>query len=431
MSKFQIILISVFIIFIIAGVVGFATFKGGGTTTELPAITIWGTFPASVFDQYVGKLNVSKSQALKITYTQISEASFDKTFIEALARGKGPDAILVSQDLLHKHEDKVIPIPFTVLSQRDFQNTFIKQAELYLTSNGSLALPFIVDPLIMYWNRDSFTNAGIAKPPVFWDEFNTLNTKLTQKDVNSNIRKSAIAMGEFNNISHARELLGTLFLQSGNPVAYRNSSNALVSALGSGTYNGLASSIPALNFFTQFSDPSSQNYSWNRSLPTSRSSFLSGNLATYFGFASEIKDLRDKNPNIDFDAAPLPQARLGKNRATYGLMYGFSIVRSAADANATFSVLNQLLTTDALNEMIVLSYLPPVRRDMLAVGSNDAYMSIFYDSALISKGWLDTNKIESNKIFQKITESVTSGKKPASDALQSGSDEFDILLRNI
>ncbi len=431
MSKFQVILISIFVLCIVAGVVAFATFKGSSSSTELPAITVWGTFPSSLFDQYVSKLNVSRSQALKITYTQISEVSFDRTFIEALARGKGPDAILVSQDLLHKHEDKVIPIPYSVLPQRDFQNTFIQQAELYLTANGSIALPFIVDPLIMYWNRDTFTNAGIAKPPIFWDEFNNLNAKITLKDVNSNIRRSAIAMGEFNNISHAREILGTLFLQSGNPVTYRDSSNSVTSALGNNNFVGLTTSVPALNFFTQFSDPSNANYSWNRSLPISKSSFLSGNLATYFGFASEIKDLRTKNPNIDFDAAPLPQARQGKNRATYGMMYGFSIVRSTADANATFSVLNELLTPQALTEMIILSYLPPVRRDILSAGSNDAYMSIFYDSALISKGWLDTNKTESNKIFQQITESVTSGRRGATEALQNGSDEFDISLKNI
>jgi ABC-type glycerol-3-phosphate transport system substrate-binding protein len=431
MSKFQIILTSIFVVCIIAGVVAFSKFKGGISSTELPAITVWGTFPSSLFDQYISKLNIGRAQQLRISYTQIPEGGFDRTFIEALARGQGPDAILIPQDLLHKHEDKVFPIPYTVMSQRDFQNTFIKQAELYLTTNGSLAVPFVVDPLIMYWNRDSFTNAGIAVPPKYWDEFTSLNTKLTQKDVNSNIRKSAIAMGEFSNILHAREILGTLFLQAGNPVTFRDATNSVLSALGSQNYQGLSTSVPALDFFTQFSDPSNPNYSWNRSLPNSRSSFLSGNLATYIGFASEISDLRQKNPNIDFDAAALPQARQGKNRATYGNMYGFSVVRSTKDANATFTVLSQIITTDALFEMRNLSYLPPVRRDMLSLGSTDPYMSIFYDSALISKGWLDTNKAQSNSIFQNITEAVTSGRKTTSEALRGGSDEFDISLKNI
>lgn len=432
MSKFQIILTSIFVLFIIIGVILFATYKGSSSQTALPSITIWGTFPESLFTKYISKLNISRAEALSVDYVEISESNFDKAFIEALARGLGPDAVLVSQDMLHKHEDKVIPIPFSVLSQRDFQNTYIEQAELYLKSDGVLALPFLLDPLVMYWNRDTFTNAGVAVFPKFWDEFSGIGQKINQKDANSNVRKSVLSLGEFNNISHAREILGTLFLQAGNPVTYRETdSQSMASALGNRGYVGTASSLPALNFFTKFSDPRNADYSWNRSLPNSKSFFLSGNLATYIGFASELTDIRQKNPNIDFDVAPLPQARGGKNRATFGSLYGFSIVRSSKDANAAYSVLSQLLMPTALTELVAMSYLPPVRRDMIASGSTDPYLSIFYDSALISKGWLDTDKVESERIFRDIVESVSSGRKDATQALQEGSDEFDVSLKNI
>jgi ABC-type glycerol-3-phosphate transport system substrate-binding protein len=439
MSKFQIILTGIFVVCIIGGVIAFATYKGSSTDTKLPAITIWGTFPSEKFTQFVNNVSMASTQQLNITYTQISEANFDKTFIEALARGQGPDAVLLPQDMLHKHEDKVVMIPYSLLTQRTFLDTYIRQAELYLGKNGILALPFVVDPLVMYWNRDSFTNAGIASYPKYWDEFTDLNTKLTVKDVNSNIRKSAIAMGEFGNIFHAREILGTLLLQTGNPVTYRDpnsgESSFLISAIGNTNYQGTKTSLPALNFFTQFSNPRDANYSWNRSLPNSKNFFLSGNLATYFGFASEINDIRAKNPNIDFDIAPIPQIRQkvnsSSNRATYGMMYGFSIVRSSKDVNSALTVLQILLNPKALSEMISLSYLPPVRKDMISQGIDDPYLSIFYDSALISKGWLDTNKVESNRIFQSIVESVTSGRKTAVDALQNGSNEFNISLGNI
>ncbi len=436
MSKFQIITTALFIIFIVAGLIAFATFRGKNSQNMLPAISIWGTLPSNLIDQYVNKINISRSEALKINYTEIKEADFDKTFVEALARGQGPDAILIPQDLIHRHEDKIIPIPYTVFSERDFRNTFIEQSELYLNKNGILALPFIVNPLVMYWNRDSFTNAGIATYPRYWDEFTALSTKLTVKDVNSNIRKSVIALGEFANINHAREILGTLFLQSGNPVTFKETStdgnlSIVSSALGDRNYRGSVTSLPALNFFTKFSNPSNPDYSWNRSLPNSKSSFLSGNLATYFGFASEINDIRQKNPNMDFDISPLPQIRGGKYRSTYALMYGFSIVRSAVDTNSTYTIISTLLAPESLKDMIELSYLPPVRRDMIATGSTDPYLSIFFDSALISKSWLDTDKAESYMIFQDMVESVTSGKRIPSQAIQQGSDEFDISLKKI
>ncbi len=174
MSKFQVTITALFIIFIIAGVTLFATYKGNSSSTETATINIWGTFPSSVFDQYISKINSTRSSQLRVDYTQVSESSFDKTFIEALARGKGPDAILVNQDSLYRHADKIIPIPFDTLPQRNFQDTFIQQSELYIAQSGILALPSVVDPIVMYWNRDSFTNAGISTYPKFWDEFTKL-----------------------------------------------------------------------------------------------------------------------------------------------------------------------------------------------------------------------------------------------------------------
>lgn len=431
MSKFQLIIIAVFVVGIIAGVVVFATQKSTNSSDELPNIAIWGTFSSAMFNRYVSEVNLNRTQALKINYTQIPEENFDQSFIEALARGNGPDAILIDQDMIYKHEDKIIPIPYTVLSQRDFQNTYIQQAELYLSTKGVLALPFTVNPIVMYWNRDNFTNAGLATYPKFWDEFTKLNTVLTQKDVNSNISRSAIAMGEFSNVSHAREVLSALFLQSGNPVTYITSTDEVVSALGSRSYSGLTTSLPALNFFNQFSNPANPNYSWNRSIPNSKNTFLSGGLATYFGFASEINDIHGKNPNLNFDVATIPQARGGKVKATYGTMFGFSIVKSSQNVDTTYSVVSGLTAQTALTSLIPLSYLPPVRRDMLASGTTDPYLSIFYNSALIARGWLDSNKVESNRILQSVVETVTSGRKNASDALQNGSDELDISLKNI
>jgi ABC-type glycerol-3-phosphate transport system substrate-binding protein len=280
----------------------------------------------------------------------------------------------------------------------------------------------------MYWNRDTFTNAGIAIPPKYWDEFTEINKKITKKDVNSNIKRSAIALGEFNNIVHAREILGTILMQYGNPVTFRDKDYLIASALGDQGYSGSNSSIKALDFFTQFSNPSNENYSWNRSLTNTKNSFLSGNLATYFGFASEISEIKGKNPNLDFDVTAFPQIRNSSGRVVYGNMYGISIVRSAANVNATYTILSSLIEASSLNTLVSMTYLPSVRRDIIASGSTDPYLSIFNNSALVSRNWLDIGRIDSNKILQNITELITSGRKNAREAIQSGSEEFNILL---
>lgn len=432
MSKFQVIVIAIFVICIIAGVAVFATYKGSNSTQALPPITIWGTFPTATITALLAQVNNTRAIALTVNYVEKTSSSFDKDFIEALARGQGPDAILIPQDMLLRHEDKIISIPSSVLTERDFKNTYIQDAELYFnTAREPLALPFAVDPIVMYWNRDMFTNAGIATYPKYWDEFDGLTAKINVKDVNSNIRKSAIAMGEFSNINNAREILGSILLQDGNLVTVRQSdAEGVVSALGDSTVQGTRTSVPAVSFFTQFSNPRDTHYSWNRGLPSSKSWFLSGSLATYFGYASELFDIRSKNPNLNFDTAPLPQDRKGKTRATFGTMYGFSILKSTSNPTNVFTVIQALTAPDSLTLLNQISYLPPVRRDLLAQGSKDPYQSIFYDSSLISKGWLDMNTAKTSSIFQSMVESITSGRAEIHQAVGIAHDELNISLKN-
>ncbi len=433
MSKFQIIFIAIFVIFIVIGVALFATYKSSQSTQALPEVTIWGTFPKTIVDDLVQNINNTREIPLSVNYIEKTTSTFDKAFIEALARGKGPDAILVSEDRIFRHADKITLIPPNVLTERDFKNTYIPEAELYLTSDGTMALPFIIDPMVMYWNRDIFTNAGIATYPKFWDEFSGLAGKINTRDSSGNIKRTALALGEFKNISHAREILGSLLLQAGNPVTRKTTSDnglILTSALGNGQSNGTQSATNAINFFTQFADPRNQQYSWNRSLPVSKNYFLSGSLAIYFGFASELLDLRAKNPNLDFDVAPLPQPRSAANRSTYGTIYGLSIVKNSTLQSAAYTVIKAMTEPSAMARLSQSAYLPPVRRDMLATGSTDPNQAIFYDSALISRGWLDTDLDMSNQIFQNMVESVTSGRVDVYSSIQTAQQDLDMLYKN-
>lgn len=428
MSKFQFITIGIFVVCIIAGVAAFAMYKGSNSSTALPAITIWGTFPKETFDQYVSKINNSSVQTVSIKYIEKSPTQFSGDFIAALARGSGPDAILIPAEMLLPHFDKLAVIPYSVLPQRTFMDTYIDESLVYLTSNGAAAIPFTVDPMVMYWNRDMFNTAGIAKTPKYWDEFVSINQKLFAKDQNNNIRKTGLAMGEFVNIANARELLGTLIMQLGNPLTYTNTDGITASTLKT---SANPNPSKAVQFYTQFADASGPLYSWNRGMPNSKSYFLSGLLGTYFGFASEISDLRNKNPNLNFDVAMIPQVRTGGKKSTYGRMYGFSIVRSSQNTNAVYQIISILTSSAYMPEISKALYLPSVRRDVISSGSTDPYISIFNEEALVSHSWLDADPARSNEIFKDMVESITSGGKTLTEAVNDAGDQYDAVLKSV
>jgi ABC-type glycerol-3-phosphate transport system substrate-binding protein len=425
-TKFQIITLGLFLIFLVAGVAAFALYKGDNSSTTIPTVTFWGTFPADTFNSYVAKVNSTLVQPITVNYVQKSQATFSQEFIAALARGQGPDGILIPADVLLPHYDKLSAIPFTALPQRTFIDNFIEEGTVYLNASGLIAIPFTVDPLVMYWNRDTFNAAGIAAYPKYWDEFTGLNAKLTTKDANGNIRKSAIALGDFSNVGNAREIMASLIMQVGNPITRTDKDGFIQSTLKPSLS---VDPTPAVNYFTQFVDPASTNYSWNRGMPPSKSAFLSGSLATYFGFASELNDIRNKNQNINFDVAPLPQLRSGGLKAGYARMNGFSIVRTSANPNAVFQVISILTDPANISQLNEMLYLPTVRRDVIAQGSSDPYITIFNQAALISKTWLDADPAKSRDIFGRMIEAITSGAKTIYQAIQDAGDEYDIILR--
>ncbi len=425
MSKFQWIIIGIFIIFIVVGVVSFANFKGTDTSVQLTPITIWGTFPADIFDSYVSAINNQYSQVLPITYVEKRADQFNYDFISALARGQGPDAILLTSDIVLPYIDKIALIPYTAMTQREFKDRYIQESDMYISQNGILALPFVVDPLVMYWNKDTFNAAGVAIQPKYWDEFGPLTKKLTDRDNRGNIKSSTIAFGHFENINNAREILGTLIMQTGNPITTSFDSNIISTIKTTSSVNPQ----PALEFFTQFANPNNAVYSWNRSMPDSKISFLSGNLATYFGFASELQDLREKNPNLNFDVTDMPQLRKSNIRLTYGKMYGFSLVKSSKNLNGTYQIISIINSPQFLKTIGEKMYLPSVRRDIIASGSEDPYIQMFNRSALISRSWIDADPGKSRNIFGKMIDSLVTGRKSIYQAIQDAGDEYDVVLK--
>ena len=426
-SKFQYIFLAFLIVAIIGAVFIFSQARSGGPARA--QITIWGTLPSDTFNRFVTQA-ISNDPTLTITYIQKKPETFDQDFVEALASGKGPDVALMPLNLILRHRDKIYPIPYTSLSERTFKDTYIQEAELYLTPSGILSLPFSVDPLVMYWNRDIFTNASVSTPPRYWGDLYDLAEKLTVKDAKLTISKATIALGAYSNVTHAKEILSTLFLQAGTPIVSPNEKGNLEGRLGGnndtgGTFNAAQS---ALDFYTEFANPTKPYYSWNMSLAQSKDAFLAGDLAIYIGYASENDDIRQKNPNLNYDVTYIPQSKGSENKITYGNMLGFAIVKTSPALADAFTTVYELTSQQNMAVWQQMTTLPPVRRDMLASIPTTGTGPIFYNSALWSRGWLDPNPERSDSVFQEMIENVETGRSRVADAVQTANNELNALL---
>ncbi len=426
LSSFQMVILGVLVLFLVIGVFTFAFIKGTAGTTAAE-ITVWGTLPSSYFDQLTQKFTTEEQQALHLTYVEKDVATFDTDLAEALAAGTGPDVFLLPQDKIIKQEGKIALIPYSAFSQRQFQDTFLQESELYLKPEGIVALPFIIDPLVMYYNRDLLSNAGIALPPQDWGQFIDFAKTLTVKSQNGVITRSALALGEYRNISNAKEILSTLIMQAGNPIV-SDAGTGPQATLSDDLGGPLSGTESALRFYTQFGNPVNEVYSWNRSLPKSQNYFLAGDLAVYFGFASELPSLRAQNSNLNFDVAPIPQTKDSANQITFGKMYGLAIARNSPNVAGAFKAFSLLTSKEKIDDLTTITGLPPVRRDSLAAPASDSVSPIFYGAAIRSRAWLDPDGVATATIFQDMIESVGTGSQKISDAVSRASAEISALL---
>jgi ABC-type glycerol-3-phosphate transport system substrate-binding protein len=415
--KFQYIFLTVFGIMAVVAVIIFANAPSRGDQSGgagIRTVSIWGTFPEDFgLSKMIGDFNTDHKGTLSISYVFHDPKNFDRDIVEALASGKGPDMLLLPDDLLMRHTDKIELIPYASVGQDVFKGLFIQAAEIYLRDQGIVALPFAIDPMVMYWNRDIFNNASITQPPLYWDEFLVVTPKLTRFDKKTSvITQSTIAFGEYVNVDNAKDIIAMLFLQVGNPIIKlengRPMSDLVVTNGNQIVLNQDVAS--AFRFYMDFSNPLKSNYSWGRARASSRDEFINGNLAVYFGFASEYRPLQEKNPHLNFAVAPIPLPRGTKVEVTVANMHGLAVMKSSTNKTASFMAAQQLLDQKPSGKFATIFNLPPVRRDLLGRRPTDAVLSVFYDSAIRARTWLDPRPEDSDRAFREAVESVSSGR---------------------
>lgn len=426
-SSFQLIII---IVFVAAGIFGILVFSGvipignSNSNNTSGTVVLWGTIKKDTMNPLINEFNKANT-TFTTKYVEKSADTFDQDLLEALATGTGPDLFFLPDNLAFHYSNKITVIHFQSFPLANFKNTFASAGEVFLTSKGLLAFPLSIDPLMMYYNRSILDAHNVVSPPVFWDDLSALISTLTEKDNTNKITKSAVALGHFSNVMNAKEILIALFMQTGNKIVVFKDGffNSVLGASGAKTD---ASTV--LQFYTDFANPLDSSYSWNKSFPNSRDVFSAEKLAFYFGFASELPSLINKNPNQNFFVSAFPQIKNSNFKLTGAQVTGIAISSSSKNFNTAFTAASLMATGNFAGKFALALGLAPARRDLLAVKPADAYSPIFYNSALFARSWLDPSDIGTDDIFRRMVDSVLANNMTPAGAIQDASGKLNLLL---
>jgi ABC-type glycerol-3-phosphate transport system substrate-binding protein len=432
-SNFQTILIAVFLAFFVFAVLIFSGLikvddnSSDGTTTALTGkVTIWGTFSNSNLAHAFDAINEA-NRDLAISYVRKDASTYQQSLIEAFASGTGPDLFFITSDMVMKNEGFVYKIPFASYPQKTFTDAFIEGSSVYVGTDGIIGFPVVVDPMVLYYNKDMFTNAGIALPPKYWDELFDENSKLTKSKNDGTILESMIALGRFDNINHAKDIIASLFAQNGNSIVSRTETGYTPTLDGISTSSRVRPEA-VLNFFVEFSNPSNGGYSWNSALPNSRDMFTGGKMAMYLGRASELFTIQSTNPNLSFDVTEILQTRNMNTKRTEGDIYALAINKSSKNLSSAFGLAGTLATGDNAKGFATSLSLPPALKTILATKPENPYMQTFFNSALFTRSWLDPESKATDAVFDELVRNILSNKLSTTDALAKAQNQLELLI---
>lgn len=416
-SVFQIVVMGVFVLIAGIGLFMFATYSGSSDTGTTGPVVIWGTLPKTAFDTVIQK--AGKGTPLSVaTYIEKQPESFAAEYINAAASGASPDLLVLSSDEIMALQHTLGFISYESVTERGFRDTFIDGAQILLSPEGIRGFPLAIDPLVLYYNRSLLSSAGVAEPPRTWESVGAIVPQLTAVTNQQTITRAGIALGGYGNIQHAREILTAFFLQAGVPLAQAGAGNQRNTFFTASNGSGVLPAEAALRYYTTFANPAQTTYTWNSTLPNSRSLFLSGDLALYIGFGSEYAALQQANPNLNFDITRMPQPGNASGRSTYGKIYAFVLPKASPNQTGALTAAFAFAPTDVAGSFIqALGTMAPVRRDLIATGSTDPIRSVVYGEALVARTWLSPDASAVDGIFSAMISNVISGRTRIGEAL--------------
>ncbi|MCL5775242.1 MAG: extracellular solute-binding protein [Patescibacteria group bacterium] len=407
----------------------------GGSKTAGPTgpitIKIWKTFEDSenlqaLFDEYR-----QKHPNVEIVYTKKNIENYEEDLVDALASGSGPDIFSIHNDWLPRYLDKTAPAPDKTFLFKDYKDTFVDAVVQDFTKDNKIyGTAMAVDSLALYYNKDIMGSAGIAVPPKTWDELASHVQRLKRSDGRGYFSQSGAAIGTNGNVNRAVDILYLFMLQQ-RTVPFNSDGTEPqfardVSKDGNRFYPGQA----ALDFYTSFANPVSMNYNWNARSDYSIDAFANGRAAYLYSYSYTRQSLLQKNPNLNFDVAPVPQPDLDQPSVNFANYWGEVVSKQSKNQAVAWDLLKFLSSKGALDKYYAKNKQPSSRKDLIELQINDPEIGVFAHANLTAKTFYKPNQTKIDNIFGKMIDNVILNGVSIQDALSQAEQQAAVVARS-
>lgn len=410
-----------------------------GDKEKRGTLVIWNVFDDKrAFDAIIQKY-ISENPQVRIEYEQKSAANYREEVSSALSAGRGPDVYAVNNSWMPLELERLIPINEVLpevsgaVLTRDFPDVFRldftrdkKDPSTGETQTLVYALPLSIDTLALYYNRDYFNSANIVDPPDNWDEFVEAVKQLRQVE-NGEVLLAGAALGSASNtqVNRATDILSMLMIQGGAEMHDDFGNVRFDRPIQDDEGVTFYPSEDAMNFYTSFSNPNSENYTWPAEGKFSIDAFAEGYAAMMINYSHHRRTIRDLNPNLNFAVAPLPKPTGSPTRINYASYWGFAVPRVSDNAELAWDFINFMAKEENAILYLDATDRPPALRSLIAYYQPNPEIGVFANQILTAKSWIQPNAFEVEAALERAIDAVLKAEKSTRGAIRDAASEIN------
>jgi len=257
-------------------------------TSAEATLVYWGLWEDPNVMQPIISDFTKQNPNIKVSLAKQEIEQYKERILARAENETGPDVFWFHNTWWDMLSGVLAPLPSDVITKSDFEKLYYKVMHKDLIKNGAIyGIPLEIDTLSLYINTDLFNAAGLSVP-TNWIDFANISRELTVKDIDGNIKTAGAAVGTFDNVSHAGDLISLFFVQNGSNL-YDLSESKKAS--------------DALRFYTSFA---LDDKVWDDTLDKSVVAFAKGDVGMYFGYFQDYFIIKAANPDINFEVHPVP-----------------------------------------------------------------------------------------------------------------------------
>lgn len=453
----KIIIISVILIVLVSVVIIVLSYKKVPEEALNPVdLVYWGVWDEQ--DDQIDTIRAYQAQHphIKITYKKIRYDEYEQALLEGWAKDEGPDIFSIPNTWVKKYQDKdfLEPLPpqtqiafvtiktklkikkerevdyktIPSLTIKDLENKFVDVVKKDVVIDDEIyGLPYSVDTLALFYNRDHLNNAHIAEPPQTWEEFIADVPKLTLQDDQGNIIQAGAALGTAENIPRSTDILSLLMIQNGTQMTDEKEKYI--------TFTQPSPSEPnyypgerALEFYTDFASPSREVYTWNDQMPDALEAFTQGKLSFFLGYSYQIPIIQAQGENINFGISSIPQIDLGqeKNYANYWVE---TVAKKSKNTNEAWNFIQFAAQKENVEKYLAKTKKPTALKSLIEAQREDFDLGVFANQTLTAKSWYHGKKPEATEDYlDEAIESVAKGLATPKEALDLAARQIQQTL---